>query len=90
MGERRAEVGKSGVDENRQEKGGANMAEAKCICTADFCGHRPGERCGKSVTVILKTRIALGKSIFGGEHETGICEDCWATIKRNLPWLSSK
>jgi hypothetical protein len=66
------------------------MEEVKCVCTADFCGHPPSERCGKPVTVTVKTAVALGQSIFGCEHESGICEVCWAAIKRNLPWLFQK
>jgi hypothetical protein len=65
------------------------MTDATCICTAELCDHPSGKRCGKAVTVKVKTAVALGGSKFSPENETGICEDCWSKIRLNLPWLFS-
>lgn len=58
-----------------------------CICTSDVCGHESGKRCGNPVTVRLKMSIALGAGDFSKEFETGICEECWAVIKKHYPEL---
>ncbi len=63
------------------------MAMVPCVCTSEFCSHKPGERCGEPVAVKLKSSVALGESQFAPEVETGICEECWTTIKTLLPWL---
>jgi hypothetical protein len=66
------------------------MGEVRCVCMAEFCDHGPGERCGKEVTVKLKTKVALDGMQFSPEVETGICEDCWNSTRDNIPWLFLK
>ncbi len=67
--------------------GGNVMATVACVCISEFCNHKSGERCGKPVRVRLKSSVALGESRFSPEVETGICEECWATMRKLLPWL---
>jgi len=65
-------------------------AVVPCVCTSDVCGHENGKRCGEPVTVKLKMRVALGGGNFGEEFESGICEECWSTIKKHYPELFPK
>ncbi len=58
-----------------------------CVCRSDVCVHKNGEQCGKPVTVKLKMSVALGGGQFSEEYETGICEECWDTIKQHYPEL---
>jgi hypothetical protein len=63
------------------------MASVPCVCISDLCGHEAGERCGKPVKVKLKLSVAKGESEFEDEFETGICEECWATVTKHYPHL---
>jgi hypothetical protein len=65
----------------------ADIADVPCVCTAEFCGHASGERCGKPVRVKLKISMALGDSEFGQETEAGICDECWERVQKQLPQL---
>jgi|GEM_PF-2245255 hypothetical protein len=65
------------------------MSEVKCICTAEYCGHSEGI-CGKPVSVILKMQVMLGPSEFSKPVETGICEACYATGQKVIPWAFPK
>jgi hypothetical protein len=64
------------------------VEDTPCACSSSFClAHSPEERCGKPVTVRLKSSFALGESRFSEEREPGICEECWRAITEQFPWL---
>ncbi len=60
-----------------------------CMCTSAFCGHELGEPCGNSAKVAIKRSFALDEAMteFTPEAEVGICEECWARVTQQLPWL---
>src|SRR5438105_3252188 len=66
------------------------MTLVPCACTEEMCGHPAGERCGKEVKVKLKTQISIGPAEFTPIRETGLCEECWATIRDKYAWLFQK
>jgi hypothetical protein len=58
-----------------------------CICTSELCGHEPGQRCGQPVGTLVRFRIGTDEVNFGPEQTTGICDECWATVKAQFPHL---
>jgi hypothetical protein len=64
------------------------LGDVPYICSSSFCLAQPPEDgCGKAAVVIIKSSIALGASPFSGENKTGMYEECWKAIAKQLPWL---
>jgi hypothetical protein len=59
------------------------MADTKCFCSAEFCGHEG--RCGKPVEFSVKTQAYQGSEVYGPERRLGICEECFGNMQKQIP-----
>ena len=65
------------------------MPKVKCRCTSEYCGHSPNI-CGKSVSVTLRLKVAIGPGQFTEAMETGVREDCYDKAKEVIPWALAR
>jgi len=54
------------------------MPKVTCRCTSKKCGHKHGQRCGRTVENPLTMAEADSEgNPVGAWVKTGLCEDCW-------------
>ena len=60
------------------------MDHVPCICAAEFCDHADRERCGKPSEFVIGIAHIGKEGGVGPEMTSGVCEECWARIKKIL------